>query len=1491
MTLIEQLKNANILKEDNDIAIDDATLHKYSKKINISFVLSYAISINDYHALVNKVEEILKPLGAHLEISIGYQDETLTKEEMLEYVDYILKQLDSNSASFKSLNTADCVIEDNTISFMIACDALGVDDLIKPIERAFEAYGLLVTVKMVRDEKKSIERDLAKLDNEIEEALEKQRQEALMAKNFNKEIREQRKNYRSSWPETISYIKSIPTSQMALTEYVHQYGEAIFRIKGYIFYKEVKEFPGKKNCLMILKVTDETDSIVLQKWLRGDKEKELYINGLKEGTIIDAYGLAIYDTFSKKILIDTKELNVVGTHQEEEVVDNAKEKRVELHCHTKMSTMDGLTEAKDYIKMVTKWGWKSMAFTDHNGVYAIPDVAHALAKIPDFKPIYGTELSFIEDEKYFITFNEKDINLKDAVYVVFDIETTGLSQTYDNIIEIAAHKVYQGGIIDSYEVFVNPRMPIPPKIVELTSITDEMVKDAKPIEDILPEFLDFCKDTILVAHNAKFDVGMIYRDMERLNYPKEDFPVIDTLNLFRAGYYEETKAFNLKALCKYFKVKQEHHHRAIDDTRVTALCFIQMLQDLYNKHIENYKDINSLINPDVHFKYVIPSHITLLAKNPVGYKNMFKVLSDGMTYHMYDGDARCLKSILNKYREGILVGSSCVNGNVFENALNRSQAELEEAIAYYDYIEVQPPLAYKQLFVEMPDGEAKVKEIIKRIIDTAKKMGKIVVATSDCHYLRPKLKKYRDILIDCPQIGGGTHPLSHALKNDSTPDMHLRTTEEMLQEFNFLDPELAYEIVVTNTNLIADSVEMFSAFKPDMFAPRDDEFKDNFLHIESIEKETRRIVEETCKHLYGDNPHPIVRKRLDHELNCIISNGYASIYYICHLMVKKSLEDGYLVGSRGSVGSSLVATMMNISEINPLAPHYRCKKCHFHTFRMRKDEIDLYGLTDIEAPLQETLQSVDSGYDLPDAVCPVCGAPLAKDGHDIPFETFLGFNGDKTPDIDLNFSGEYQARAHEYVRTVFGPENAFRAGTVGTIADKNAYGYVKGYCERHKLDLRDCEIDRLAQYLIGIKRSTGQHPGGIVVVPHYVDIYDVTPVQYPADDTTKPWRTTHFDYHSFEQNLLKFDILGHDDPTLIKYFMDYVHQHQEDFPFSNPQDIPIDDKNLYRLFYDPSVIGVTAEDIDSKVASYAVPELGTNFVRGMLVETFPKTFAQLVKISGLSHGTNVWSNNAQELVNGKTEFGKIEFKDIIGCRDDIMVDLMRMNLEPLQAFKIMEFVRKNKKAGDPEGWLKYQKYMREKNVPEWYIWSCGMIEYMFPKAHATAYCMMSLRIAWFKVYAPTLFYSAWFSKRAKGHNVQAYLGGKIAIRQAMEEYKNKPGKTATDDDKYISLQVALECVARGIKFLPVDIQKSSATTFDPEDGNLRIPFSAVDSLGESIALDIVNKREERPFSSKEDVKNRTRLNQSLFEEFEVSHYFGTLPDEDPEKEEGLFALL
>ncbi len=1489
MKFIEEIKKLNILDEANSIELEELVLNKKTRVLTLSILLDNAISLDSYKALYKGVYNIVKPLEVKLNYRLSYKNDLLSTDEYREYLEEVLARLIAQSPRFKILSLDDCRISGNNITFLVAHDALGVGAFNEAIEAEFALFGLGVAVQMKQDEAKSIARQIELLEREKEEQLRRQQEEALAASRINKAIEEQKKAYKKKGifaPEVQSYIKSIPSTSYDLNLYENEQGVPNFLINAYVFGKEIKTFPKTKSSLCKLMVTDDTDSIVVNKWLKTPAEKELYENDIVEGTQLRIIGKAIYDNYAKDVILDASSIEVMGKHKEEEVSDDAPVKRVELHAHSKMSTLDGLTDAEDYIKTAAKWGWKAMAITDHDGVYAIPDIAHAAEKLPDFKPIYGVELSYVDDSKYFIAFDQRDIDLKTATYVVFDIETTGLSQEYDRIIEIAAHKVSQGGIISQFEEFVNPERSIPEKITELTSITNEMVKNASKIEEVLPRFLEFCKGCVLVAHNARFDVGFIYNTIKKLGLEYEVLPAIDTLNLFRAGYNEFTNKFNLKALAKHFKIKQEHHHRASDDTRVTALCFISMLNDLYQKGITNYKDINSLIDPNVHWKFVIPSHLNIIAKTQEGYKNMYKILSDALTNHFY-GDARALKSVIEKYRDGILLGSGCANGDVFEAAINKTQEDLEAAMSFFDYIEVQPLSAYAQVHDDLEYGVDSLREIIFKIIDTAKKLGKLVVATSDCHYLRPSLKQYRDIMIASPQIGGGVHPLN----KKKAPSMHLRTTNEMLEEFDFIGKDLAYEIVVENTNKIADSCEKIRAFHKEMFAPKDDEFKNTIIGVDSIIDEVRRIVTENVEKTYGSNPHPIVSARIKRELDSIISNGYASVYYMSHLLVVKSLNDGYLVGSRGSVGSSLVATMMDITEINPLSPHYRCKKCKFHTFKMTEDEKQKYGVKAEELELQNALDIIDSGYDLPDAVCPICGEKLAKDGHDIPFETFLGFDGDKVPDIDLNFSGEYQAIAHEYVREVFGSENAFRGGTVGTIAEKNAYGYVKGYCERREVTLRSCEMERIAKYLIGIKRSTGQHPGGIVVVPHYVDIYDVTPVQYPADNTDATWRTTHYDYHAFENNLLKLDILGHDDPTMIKYFMDYVKEHQEDFPFTTPQDIPVDDRNVYRLFNSTDVINVKESQIGTPVASYAVPEFGTNFVRQMLVETSPSTFAQLVKISGLSHGTGVWATNAQDLVGGaKQEFGKIEFKDVIGCRDDIMVYLLYSGLEPLMAFEIMEFVRKGRVFKQPDKWVKYKNAMIEKNVPAWYIWSCEQIQYMFPKAHATAYVLMALRIAWFKVYSPALFYSAWFSKRAKAYDVNAFMGGELAISMKIEELKNKPNQTAKDEDLITALQVALEMTARKIKFLPVDIEKSDATIFKVENGNLRLPFIAIDKLGESVAEDIVQRRNEKKFTSKKDVSKRTKLNSSLFEEFNNLRVFGNLPEADPEESDGLFAF-
>lgn len=1476
---LEFLDKVGIDFTDNPYELINVSYDKLRNILELKLEFDKCLSINNYKSLINSINEYFKELNIKTKMNISYKNNIISENLLREYLKEILAYLASNMPRFNFLINNEVKYNDKTFTFIIEKDAAGIGQLATDIEKEFKNYGINITIEFEQDPNKSIAEEIKQLELEKLGELKRMNEEARELQANQKALKEN-KNYRAIQITTKTPIKDIPQTSNDLAIYANTKGNPVFLISGYIFKSEVKSFTT--STLAQIKITDETDSIVVKKWLRGENEIAVY-NKLEPNDTLEVTGRAEYDPYAKNVVIMASKIELLGKRKIDEVVDEAKVKRVELHAHTKMSALDGIADVSDYYQTISKWGHKAFAITDHDGVYSISDVSHVMDKYPDIKPIFGVELNYVDDKNTKIAFTNSDITLTDATYVIFDLETTGLSQENDRIIEIAATKYNIHGEIDSYETFVNPKMVISDKITELTSITNEMVADAPTIEEVLPKFLEFVKGCILVAHNASFDVGMIKANMRRLNYDEIDFDVIDTLNALRALHNKELKKFNLKEFAKFYKVKQEHHHRAIDDTRVTAECFILMLKELFSKDILNYNEINNLMDADF-YKTLIPKHINILVKNQIGLKNMYKLLSDALTVNCAE-EPRLLRSVLEKYRDGILVSSGCVNGEIFEEALNGNINDVAKMMSFYDFIEVQPPLCYYHLYDDITLGEEAIKKTIKNIIDIALKENKIVVATSDCHYISKNDKKYRDILIGSPQLGGRYHELN---RYNETPYMHLRTTDEMLSEFDFIDNDLAYKIVVTNSNLISDMIEKVAPFPKEMYAPRDDQFKDS-LNIPSIVDELNKIVGENVLSHYGENPHPIVKKRLDRELNSIISNGYASVYYMSHLLVTKSLSDGYLVGSRGSVGSSLVATMMRITEINPLAPHYRCPKCKFQVFKMNEDEKKEYGISDLEKPFIDVLNNVESGYDLPDAICPVCGEKLVKDGHDIPFETFLGFNGDKVPDIDLNFSGDYQATAHEFVREFMGYDHAFRGGTVATLADKNAYGYVKGYCERKKINLRSCEMDRIASKLIGVRRSTGQHPGGIVVVPKYVDIYDVTPIQYPALNTSNEWRTTHYDYHSFENNLLKLDILGHDDPTIIKYMMDYVHQHQSEFPFSKPEDIPIDDKNVYRLFNSTDVLNIKPEDIDSTVASYAVPELGTTFVRRLLADTMPKTFAELVKISGLSHGTGIWAGNSQDLVLGKTEFGKIPFSDVIGCRDDIMVYLLYKNLEPLKAFEIMEFVRKGKVHKMPEKWEDYKQYMEEKQVPKWYIWSCEQIQYMFPKAHATAYILMALRIAWFKVYSPKLFYSAWFSARAKAYSIKAFMGGKLAIRAMIQEINNKDDKTAKDDDLINSLYVALEMISRGLKFLPLDIKLSEATEFKIEDEGIRIPFSAVDGLGESAALDIVQKRNEAMFTSKKDVLRRTKLNQTLYHEFELMHAFSDLAEEDREEEYGLFA--
>ncbi|WP_264229957.1 PolC-type DNA polymerase III [Acholeplasma laidlawii] len=1387
--------------------------------------------------------------------------------------------------------------ENNIYTILIEKDSRGLKKYLPELKKYFKKHGLDVDFTL------KVNEDLIPVAEQVRQTIESQKESMeRLVKTADAVILDKKTTFnRKSSPSAVA-ISEIPKSAYELDKYQNEKGDVNFLIEGEVFKTEVREL--KNTNLLTMSIFDKDDAITVKRFIRAPKDVAL-AKEVKVGDIIQVSGRAEYDTFQKEVTIMATAFYQIERPKKFERIDKAKEKRVEFHIHTKASPMDAVTSITDYVETLESWGHKAFAITDRNGLYAYPEL-HKAIKGKKIKPIYGVQLDYVDDEAFWVAKDyHEDILLKEAVYTVFDIETTGFSFTRDKIIEIAAYKVRGGFIAERFEVLINPEEQLSETTKRITNITDEMVENEKTIEEVLPTFLEFIKGTVLVAHNASFDIGFIYEKSRLLGLQHEPFAVIDTLNIARyfynntnkeknharfyvndAGNIPDLKRFNLKALTKFFKVNLEAHHRAIYDAYATAEVFLNMLQDFYKEEIYSYFELQASLDMNEVWRHPIPKYATVLAQTQEGYKNLFKLVSDALTTH-FDGGPRLLKSAFLKYREGLLIGSGTEHSEVFEAALNLNDEQLKEAISFYDYIEVQPLNAYLHLEKEIGAlGREVIQAAIKKIITYAKEQNKIVIASSNAHYLNPEDKKYREIYIQTKSVGGGLHPLANY---ETSPDQHLLTTTEMLDAFSFLDQQTAYEIVVTNTNKLSDMFENVRAFPKELYSIKDHAFKDT-LGIPSIKEHVEEMVMNEAKRLYGDPIHPYVLGRVQRELTNIIDNQFAPIYFISHLLVKKSLDDGYLVGSRGSVGSSLVATLMNITEVNPLRPHFRCKKGEYAVFKLTDEEIYEQGVDARDEPFIEVLKHVKSGYDLPDMKCPICGELMHKDGHDIPFETFLGFDGDKIPDIDLNFSGDYQSKAHDYVRELLGEEYTFRAGTIQTVAERNAFGYVKGYLEYLGKDARSAYIERLAKGIEGVKRSTGQHPGGIVVVPKDKSIYDVTPIQYPADDVNSAWKTTHFDYHAFEDNLLKLDILGHDDPTMIKFLMDYVKEHPEDFPFDNAQDIPLDDPNVYRLFQDTSVIGLKdKDDVYGDIASYAIPEFGTPFTRQMLQQTRPSTFAGLVKISGLSHGTDVWLKNSQELVLGSTQFGKISFDDIIGCRDDIMVELSDRGMKEAKAFEIMEFVRKGKPSSNPKKWAEYENEMKASKIPDWYIWSASQIKYMFPKAHATAYVIMAMRIAWFKVYSPLLFYSSFFSKRAVQFEHDIMVAGTNAIRNRINTLRNDNNITAKDQDVIVTLLVALEMTKRGFKFLPVNIKKSHAKEFVMEKNGLRMPFSSIDGLGLQAAINIVENRGEKPYNSKEDARVRGKLNKTVFERLDLAGAFDDLADVSSELDHGLFA--
>ena len=1211
----------------------------------------------------------------------------------------------------------------------------------------------------------------------------------------------------------VLYGKDFPEEDtIPLDQVVGPIGTIVFR--GQIIATDVKEIKNERSIYTFV-VTDFTDSIACKIFVANEALPEAQ-DTIKKGVFVKIKGNASFDTFEREVTISyiagIKKISDFTTKR----MDNSARKRVELHCHTKMSDMDAVCDVKDIIKRAKEWGHTSLAITDHGVVQAFTEANHAVER-GEFKILYGMEAYLVDDLRDIVE-NPKGQSLR-GEFVVFDLETTGFSSARDRIIEIGAVKVIDGNIVDRFSTFVNPKRPIPFRIEKLTGIKDAMVMDAPQIEEVLPRFLEFSKDAVMVAHNAGFDIGFIRANAARMGIDT-DFTVVDTVSLARV-LLPSLGRYKLDTVAKTLKISLENHHRAVDDAECTALIFQKFVKMLMDDNILSLDDVNSAGILSVESIRKLPYyHAVLIAKNDIGRINLYRLVSES---HLKYFHRRPLvpKSLLNKYREGLILGSACEAGELYRAIHdNKQDDEIASIVDYYDYLEIQPVGNNQYMIAKEDDwvsGEEDIREMNRKVVKLGEQFNKPVVATCDVHFLDPEDEVYRRII----QKGNGFDDA------DNQAPLYLRTTEEMLAEFEYLGTEKAREIVIDNTNMIADMCEYISPVRPDKCPPV----------IEDSDKTLTDICYSKAHEIYGEDLPPVVEARLERELNSIISNGYAVMYIIAQKLVWKSNDDGYLVGSRGSVGSSFVATMAGITEVNPLSPHYYCSECHYYDFD--SDEVKAFAGM--------------GGCDMPDKECPVCGAPLKKDGFDIPFETFLGFKGDKEPDIDLNFSGEYQANAHKYTEVIFGKGQTFKAGTIGTLADKTVYGYIKKYYEEKGIDKRRCEIERLVQGCLGVRRTTGQHPGGIVVLPHGEDINTFTPVQHPANDMTTDIITTHFDYHSIDHNLLKLDILGHDDPTMIRML--------EDLTGINAREIPLDDKEVMSLFTSTKALGINPEDIAGcPVGSLGVPEFGTKFVIDMLVDTKPQAFSDLIRIAGLGHGTAVWLGNAQELVRS----GKATISTAICTRDDIMTYLINKGLDPAMSFSIMENVRKGKVAGGKcKDWPSWKEEMLAHDVPDWYVWSCEKIEYMFPKAHAAAYVMMAWRIAYFKINYPLEYYAAYFSIRAKGFDYEMMCFGREKLEAEMEAINNKGDITANEENILKTGAVVREMYARGFEFRKIDVYKAKADRFTIVDGQIMPSFLSIGGMGDKAAEMVEIESAKGSYLSKDDFRDRTKVSKNL----------------------------
>ena len=1239
-----------------------------------------------------------------------------------------------------------------------------------------------------------------------------------------------KKNYvKQRLPEDkdIFYGRNFEGEETEIHEIIDEMGEVV--VRGKIIQLETREIRNEKTIVMFA-VTDFTDTIKAKVFTKNERLPEL-LDKLKEGAFIKMKAVAMMDQFEHDIALGSVSGIKTIPDFTEKRMDHSPVKRVELHCHTTMSDMDGVTDVKKLLKTAMGWGHQAMAITDHGVVQAFPDANHCVEG-KDFKVIYGMEGYLVDDIKNIVT-DSRGQSL-DSTFVVFDIETTGFSAVNDRIIEIGAVKVENGVITEKFSEFVNPERPIPFEIEKLTSINDRMVEDAPNISVILPRFMDFCKGSVLVAHNADFDTGFIRHNCEVLGLPY-DYTYVDTLGIARS-FLEGLKNYKLDTVVEAMECTLANHHRAVDDAGATADVFVRFLERFKKKNIRDLDELNtySAMSVDA-IKKLKTYHIILLAKNEIGRINLYRLVSlSHLDY--YARRPRIPKSVLAKYREGLILGSACEAGELFRAVVDeRPEEEIARIVEFYDYLEIQPT-GNNEFMIRDPkmtkvSTVADLQDLNRKIVELGEKFNKPVCATCDVHFLNPEDEVYRRIIMSNKGFGDA----------DLQPPLYLRTTEEMLEEFQYLGAEKAEEVVVTNTNRIADMIDRISPVRPDKCPPV----------IENSAGILRDICYNRAHELYGENLPDIVTERLERELNSIIGNGFAVMYIIAQKLVWKSVADGYLVGSRGSVGSSFVAYMAGITEVNSLQAHYLCPKCHYVDFD--SDYVKSF--------------SGRSGCDMEDRVCPVCGEPLMKEGHDIPFETFLGFKGNKEPDIDLNFSGDYQSKAHAYTEVIFGKGKTFRAGTVGTLADKTAYGYAMHYYEEHEQHKRSCELDRISSGCVGVRRTTGQHPGGIIVVPHGEEIYSFTPVQHPANDQTTKIITTHFDYHSIDHNLLKLDILGHDDPTMIRML--------EEITGVDATKIRLDDPEVLSLFHGLEALHIKPEDIGgTDLGSLGIPEFGTEFVMQMLRDTKPKAFSDLVRISGLSHGTDVWLGNAQTLI----QEGKAQISTAICTRDDIMIYLIDKGVESEQSFKIMESVRKGKGL-TPD----YEKVMKEHDVPDWYLWSCKKIKYMFPKAHAVAYVMMGIRIAWFKIHEPLAYYAAFFTIRATAFDYGLMCQGKVAIDNHIKAYKANPNLSKKEQDTLRDMKIVQEFYARGFEFLKIDLYQSDAIKFQVVEDKLLPPFSVIEGMGGiaaealAVAAHAETERGEK-FLSKDDIRQKAKVSQTVLDTMAELGLLGGLPE-------------